>query len=1025
MSLIDITTKGRIRLTLNGVELSQHVVETEAIEKALAHAAAHGDATYVLKYPEKHVRVIGTQADPAGGDTERPTDVGMLTQTGLGATFVSFSWGAASDNIGVAGYQVFDDDVPLGTTTSTSYTANNLTPSTPHSFTVKAYDDAGNVSLNMSPPLVVTTNANAAPSWNTAQQELTTNQAYSLLLTSICSDADSNPITFSVVSGTLPAGLTFNATTKQVSGTPTAVETQAVTFRASDGITSTDASITFRVLNADTTAPTTVSQPTAGSVGANSASLSWTAVSDQVVANARTSGLGGYRVYRDGGLRQDVGNTTSFTDTGLSASTSYSYTVRAYDLASPANVSPDSTARVVTTSATASTLDQDWINRSTAVGVIWATNFASAAEVNNWRYTNQNSAEWDPNSLQSQSTLLQYRAGEGYNFAGALRIEDTSNQNNPVVWWRTLDASKTSGSRDVTYLVPAGTNVYVQARLKINSIRMRNDTGNGLKMIEITSAFNTNVAQEFFLARYYNQRLVRVQGSTFTQNDGQRWDYTNLPGGDFDLQPGSDYGLCLYSTNPNGCYVLEPDEWYTFHITLRGGTTGNNDTYCKVEVAREFESGYTTVYERADMYTSGYQFGEGYSAVALFNRNEANSGLPAKCYHHYSQVIASTQPIAAPMPRYTVPSWFTAASNYAWGSIPGTAGTLRTAAEAISGTDARALLYAWTSCVVDQDRKAVVLPNAGGHGDYYSRNVFEVPLTGETNAWSSLLPAFSSDNSDTVNGTGANSDGTLTTIHHYSLVEYGGGKVWFPGIPSMAGSTGNPSLAIWSWDRDQRTNATKGYTYHGKAASSMQSAVQPNLYYASHGVYDPVDRNVWGVPFEANGGATAPGAWRVNVDTNAITAYTFGGAFLPAWCVCIPHLRILLAGLEGGTLVRLNLENPSAGWTTCTQTTNGFFRASRGDGAVYHPAANKVYVWGGGAAIRIVNIPSTASGTYVWGSRTITGTIPATPTHPALGGTQIHKKFGLVEQFGQHAMLTLVNTVDNPVYFMKIPAAGL
>lgn len=1019
---VEFTSSGYIEVWRGSVRISRHRVEREAIQSALA--AGIGD--YVLRYPEVRVRVIGTQADPDTGqpiDTQAPTRPGTPTEVSKGATFISAQWPPSVDNIGVTGYQPWLNGSPYGApVTGTSANFTNLQPSTAYSITVNAFDAAGNQS-EQSDALVVTTNANAAPSWNTAQQELTTNQAYSLLLTSICSDADSNPITFSVVSGTLPAGLTFNGTTKTVAGTPTAVETQAVTFRASDGITSTDASITFRVLNADTTAPTTVGQPTASNTTANATTLTWTAVSDQTVANARTSGLAGYRVYRDGSLRADVGNVLTYTDSGLSASTAYSFTVRPYDAAG--NVGADSTARVVTTTATASTLDQDWINRSTAAGVIWATNFASAAEVNNWRYTNQNSAEWDPNSLQSQSTLLQYRAGEGYNFAGALRIEDTSNQNNPVVWWRTLDASKTSGSRDVTYLVPAGTNVYVQARLKINSIRMRNDTGNGLKMIEITSAFNTNVAQEFFLARYYNQRLVRVQGSTFTQNDGQRWDYTNLPGGDFDLQPGSDYGLCLYSTNPSGCYVLEPDEWYTFHITLRGGTTGNNDTYCKVEVAREFESGYTTVYERSDMYTSGYQFGEGYSAVALFNRNEANSGLPAKCYHHYSQVIASTQPIAAPMPRYTVPSWFTASSNYAWGSIPGTAGTLRTAAEAISGTDPRALLYAWTSCVVDQDRKAIVLPNAGGHGDYYSRNVFEVPLTGETNAWSALLPAFSSDNSDTVNGTGANSDGTLTTIHHYSLVEYCGGKVWFPGIPSMAGSTGNPSLAIWSWDRDQRTNATKGYTYHGKAATSMQSAVQPNLYYASHGVSDPVDRNVWGVPFEANGGATAPGAWRVNVDTNAITAYTFSGAFLPAWCVCIPHLRILLAGLEGGTLVRLNLENPSAGWTTCTQTTNGFFRASRGDGAVYHPAANKVYVWGGGAAIRIINIPSTASGTYVWGSRTITGTIPATPTHPALGGTQIHKKFGLVEQFGQHAMLTLVNTVDNPVYFMKIPAAGL
>lgn len=372
MPVIDITTKGRIRLTLNGAELSSHVVETEALEKALAHAMAHGDGTYVLKYPEKHVRVVGTVAPVDGSvDTERPTDVGTLTETGRGATFVSFSWGAASDNVGVTGYQVFDNGVPIATTASTSYTANNLTPSTAHSFQVQAFDAAGNVSLNLSPALNVTTNSNAAPSWNAAQQELTTNVAYSLLLTTICSDADSNPITFSIVSGTLPAGLTFNSVAKTVSGTPTVVGAQAVTFRASDGIATADATITFNVLNADTTAPNTPGQPAAPTVGTNSVVLTWSAVTDQTVANARTSGLAGYRVRRDGALRQDVGNVLTYTDNGVSSSTPYSYTLRAYDAAG--NESPDSVARNVTTAAATDIVTGNSVTLTRAGGGFGAT----------------------------------------------------------------------------------------------------------------------------------------------------------------------------------------------------------------------------------------------------------------------------------------------------------------------------------------------------------------------------------------------------------------------------------------------------------------------------------------------------------------------------------------------------------------------------------------------------------------------------------------------------------------------------
>jgi hypothetical protein len=69
--------------------------------------------------------------------------------------------------------------------------------------------------------------------------------------------------------------------------------------------------------------------------------LSWTASSDDV-------GVTGYRVFRDG---TQVGTpaTTSYTDTGLTAATTYRYTVAAVDAAG--NVSSQSAAVVATTAA--------------------------------------------------------------------------------------------------------------------------------------------------------------------------------------------------------------------------------------------------------------------------------------------------------------------------------------------------------------------------------------------------------------------------------------------------------------------------------------------------------------------------------------------------------------------------------------------------------------------------------------------------------------------------------------------------
>jgi chitodextrinase len=77
----------------------------------------------------------------------------------------------------------------------------------------------------------------------------------------------------------------------------------------------------------------------AGSVSGNSITLQWNASTDNV-------GVTGYRVYRNGALVATVG-TTSWTNNGLSTSTTYAYTVSAIDAAG--NESAQSTALSVRT----------------------------------------------------------------------------------------------------------------------------------------------------------------------------------------------------------------------------------------------------------------------------------------------------------------------------------------------------------------------------------------------------------------------------------------------------------------------------------------------------------------------------------------------------------------------------------------------------------------------------------------------------------------------------------------------------
>ena len=81
-----------------------------------------------------------------GGDTTPPTAPTALTVTGTTTTSATLSWTASTDNVGVTGYNVYRGSALVGTTTTTSYTDGGLTPATAYSYTVKAFDAAGNVS---------------------------------------------------------------------------------------------------------------------------------------------------------------------------------------------------------------------------------------------------------------------------------------------------------------------------------------------------------------------------------------------------------------------------------------------------------------------------------------------------------------------------------------------------------------------------------------------------------------------------------------------------------------------------------------------------------------------------------------------------------------------------------------------------------------------------------------------------------------------------------------------------------------
>ncbi len=80
-------------------------------------------------------------------DTTPPTTPGNVAATAVSSSQINLTWSASTDNVGVAGYKIFRNGSLAGsTTTALTYSDTGLTASMTYSYTVAAFDAAGNVS---------------------------------------------------------------------------------------------------------------------------------------------------------------------------------------------------------------------------------------------------------------------------------------------------------------------------------------------------------------------------------------------------------------------------------------------------------------------------------------------------------------------------------------------------------------------------------------------------------------------------------------------------------------------------------------------------------------------------------------------------------------------------------------------------------------------------------------------------------------------------------------------------------------
>ena len=260
-------------------------------------------------------------APPPAPDTTSPSAPTDLIATAVSTSEIDLSWNASTDNVGVAGYDVYRNGSEIGTTANTSYQDTGLGTGTGYSYTVAAYDAAGNVSAQSGGVFGTTMAA--------------TNPVGPMGYT-FCADENGTCSFSGTMSVAFGAGTSFYYETLS-NGTPC----DNAVFGDPDPNVVKACFVEPVTPVSDTTPPSIPTGLIASAVSTSQVNLNWNASIDNV-------GVMGYRIYR-GGSQIATTKNISFADTGLAAGTSYTYAVSAYDAAG--NASGQSGSVSVTTQA--------------------------------------------------------------------------------------------------------------------------------------------------------------------------------------------------------------------------------------------------------------------------------------------------------------------------------------------------------------------------------------------------------------------------------------------------------------------------------------------------------------------------------------------------------------------------------------------------------------------------------------------------------------------------------------------------
>ena len=303
---------------------------------------------------------------PAKIDNLPPTVPAGLVKSGTTDTATTIGWTASTDNVGVTAYLVLRNGVQIATTAATSYNDASLTPSTTYSYAVRARDASGNTSASSAALSVTTAPAGGntatvyyrnTANWSTVNMHFApTGGNWTAVpgvpMTTACTGWKSKTVSLGAAAGLLAA---FN------NGAGSWDSKGGANYALGIGLSAVSSGvITFAdpCTGDDGTPPSTPTALASNNVSGTSAGLSWALSTDNV-------GVTGYRVLRN---NVQVGTTaaTSYTDSSLTAATTYSYAVQAYD--AMGNMSAASSVLAVTTTGSGCQVRFTTTNANTVTG---------------------------------------------------------------------------------------------------------------------------------------------------------------------------------------------------------------------------------------------------------------------------------------------------------------------------------------------------------------------------------------------------------------------------------------------------------------------------------------------------------------------------------------------------------------------------------------------------------------------------------------------------------------------------------